>query len=284
MWPAVSKTEYIPRGEMKSTILSAGVAFAVFAMISCALTDDSPMAGTQAEPCIAKGSAMNNASLPQDAHLVRDETHQTIVFLRGRDLSGQLSRDPEFRRLQSEGRALDLAMAFVCHYRKAFQLKAPEQELVKASVAADDLGLVHVRFDQAYRGITVEGAQIIVHLDREKRVYLVNGRYIPTPETVDTDPGIKPSDLPALLMEEKKLADIDGHLLSELLSASSEDAALVIFSGTVSATLPGEKTEPRLAYRVTLSVRPDQGWTWFVDAHTGEILETRTLVRSGGVL
>ena len=114
----------------------------------------------------------------------------------------------------------------------------------------DDLGLLHERYDQYYRGVRVWGAQVIRH-ERHGEVYLINGT---TQEgiAVDVNPTLSPADAEG--NARATLPPGDYSLLGE--------PELVIF--------PGESAF-HLAYFVFLS-QPLHDMFVFVDAHSGRIL------------
>lgn len=107
-----------------------------------------------------------------DAEVRRDPAKGTITFLKSENLSRVLEREERFRKLQERGAAPEIALAFLDAYKELFRLKSPHAELVVKSSATDELGLTHVRFEQAFQGIPIWGAEILVHLDRAKHVSL----------------------------------------------------------------------------------------------------------------
>ncbi|MDH4198111.1 MAG: hypothetical protein OEW05_11920, partial [Candidatus Aminicenantes bacterium] len=114
----------------------------------------------------------------------------------------------------------------------------------------DDLGLLHERYDQYYRGIRVWGAQVVRH-ERHGEVYLINGT---TREgiAVDVNPTLGAADAEG--NARAVLPPGDYRLLAE--------PELVIF--------PAESAF-HLAYLVFLS-QPLHDMFVFVDAHSGRIL------------
>ncbi len=208
-----------------------------------------------------------NLSLPPEATIIRDETRKTIIFLKDPNLSKILETDARFRKLQAQNHAEEIAKAFISAYSKEFLLIDPLEELSVAMMTTDDLGLTHVKFRQVYKTIPVADSEIIVHLDRQQRVYLVNGRYHPTPDQVSMQPAISKAAAKAAVVDNLETTAADIILC---------DVELIIF--------PETEKGPRLAFRITVSIRADEGWLYFIDAHTGEILEKRSLVRTNADL
>jgi hypothetical protein len=193
------------------------------------------------------------ASLPSDAVIRRDPTEGTVIFLRGKNLSEGLEKIVGFRELQSADRFGEIALAFVSAHPALFKLEQPEKELGLKSATRDKMGFKHVRLQQVFEGLPVWGAEMIVHLDKSNHVYLVQGRYIPTPERLSTSPRLTPAA--ALHVAAKHVG-----LGTECKGCRSE---LVVFA----------KGTPRLAYRVLVTLSLVKGWALMVDAETGAVLE-----------
>lgn len=81
-----------------------------------------------------------------------------------------------------------------------------------------------------------------MHLNADTQVYLVQGRCIPTPHNLSTDPG---------LTEQAALQRAADHLGQPLTGCLKCQAALVIFAA--------EGKAPRLAYRVQASLSMAEG-------------------------
>ena len=132
------------------------------------------------------------------------------------------------------------------------------------SVETDALGLTHVRLQQTFHGIPVWAAELVVHLNADAQVYLLQGRYIPTPHKLSTDPEM--TEQAAL----QRAADHLGQPLTECLKCQAD---LVIFAA--------EGKAPRLTYRVLASLSMAEGWEVMVDAQTGEVLQKLSTIQSG---
>lgn len=234
------------------------VVFAVILIIGCS----SAACGGMNQPLSDSGNTAMK-SLPSDVKIIRDETNGTINFLKGRNLSATLESDAHFLKLQMDNNALEVSKAFIDAYCGEFRLIDPSRELAAISVIRDDLGLTHVKFQQVYQEILVSTSEIIVHLDRDNRVYLVNGRYIPTPDHLNIRPGITPTDAKAIVAKNLERDSIDCPRCT---------ADLIIF--------PETGNGPQLAFRVETSVRVDEGWVYFINAHSGMIMEKQTTIRT----
>jgi len=207
--------------------------------------------------------AMKNNDLPRNVKIIRNEKNGSIIFLKGPNLSASLEVDTCFRELKTKNRAADIAQMFITSYRQLFRLANPNDELVPISTLLDDLGLTHIRFQQVYKKIPVLASEIIVHLDKENRVYLVNGRYIPTPDQICIRPDITREDAVAI---------VENHLGGEACNNNNCPVDLVIY--------PEQEGVPKLAFRVEVSIRLGEGWVYFIDANEGKVLERRTMLRT----
>lgn len=218
---------------------------------------------TTAEP--RNGFLDLDMALPADAVIRRDVKNETIIFLRGGNLSQELEKEECFGYLRSQNLLTEIALAFLTAHRSDFKLVRPEEELSVSSVITDDLGLKHVRFKQVFQGISVWSSEIIVHLNQTNQVYLTQGRYVPTPESAVIRPGLNEAKAFRIVAEDLK------NIGPDCRNCRSE---LTLF--------PLKEGIPRLAYRVLATPSLIEGWEYFIDAETGDILEKLTTVYKGG--
>ncbi len=115
----------------------------------------------------------------------------------------------------------------------------------------DKMGNKHIRTFQKYLGLTVVGAEIIVHIDKQNRIFQINGKYLPAPSI---------SVRPSIEAETALQIGLDEQQGKPELRVSS-DPELVIYGG-------------RLAYFYVIEHKgPDVGqWLYYVDAQTGKLL------------
>ena len=202
--------------------------------------------GTKASP---------EPALPAGATLSRDPASGTVRFLKGQNISRELDGDPLFRAARNAGDAESVARAFLTAYAAVFRLDHPNEELTKRRIDIDKIGTTHVRFDQTYRGLPIPGAELIVHLDHERRVVLVNGTTIATPSELDVTPALSADDARAI-------AARDAGLAADACAACATD--LVVFAE--------RGAKPRLAWRVAALAGAIQGAERTIDAQGGALL------------
>jgi Zn-dependent metalloprotease len=194
--------------------------------------------------------------------LERDLATGTVRFLKGENLSAELDGNPTFKASRAAGDSEGVARAFLAHYRTLLRLDDPATELVKRRIDVDRSGASHVRFAQIWRGLDVLGAELIVHLDRERRVVLVNGAYAPTPHSVDTKPSINATQARAAAA---KAAGGE--------PCSTCPTELVVFAD--------RHASPRLAWRVAPPAGQIHGEEILVAADDSDVLRRLPVALSG---
>jgi len=209
-----------------------------------------------ATPC-AGGSLATEPTLPTGATLTRDPATGTVRFLKGQNLSRELDGDPLFRAARNSGDAEAVARAFLSAYAAVFRLEDPNREMTKQRIDVDPIGTTHVRFEQAYRDLRIPGAELIVHLDRERRVVLASGSYIATPRELDATPAISADDARAIAVRE-------GGLGTDACNACATD--LVVFAE--------RGASPRLAWRVGAPAGAIAASERWIDAKNGAPLRS----------
>ena len=161
------------------------------------------------------------------------------------------------------------ALSFLAEHGRLFGIRAAraegvrtltseEPDLVVRKVDRDDLGQVHVRLDQTYRGLPVFGAQIVVHMD-ERGILGVNGTFVPGVQ-VPVEPGIS-----AEAAETTAGGDLAKRSSGPITIAAT---SLAIYR---TGLLEGFVGENRLAYSVEAITSDTHEQIW-VDATTGAVL------------
>ncbi len=117
--------------------------------------------------------------------------------------------------------------------------------------SSDPSGNRHLRVGQFYKGLPIIGAEIIVHVDRDQRIYRITGKYLP-----DIEISVQPAITPEAALEDGLQA-----LSGEPNLRIAEPPALVIYEG-------------RLAYAFVLAHdgTPPGRWHYYIDAQTERLL------------
>lgn len=205
--------------------------------------------------------------LPNDAEIRRDLNNGTITFLKAKNLSESLEQDDTFCDLQKANLYDEVARTFLSSYGTFFKLEHPADEFVAKKITTDDLGLKHVRLQQVFSSIPIWGSEIIIHLDQSNHVYLMQGRYIPTPSKLDTIP---------VLSNDEVLQIVAENLAGKGFERNNSQPVLVVFAT--------DDNKPHLAYKVPASVSLVEGWEFFVDAKTGNILGKISTVYTNSII
>ena len=171
------------------------------------------------------------------------------------------------------------ALAFVTQHRDLFRLDRPAEELSLASAVTDRLGKRHVTFQQQYEGVPLWNQQIVAHVDPSGSVYAINGRYVPTPR--DAPP------LGAVVTEEEAIDAVRADLgsRSRLDELSPQSRSLLQYDGPRANQRiwvhPGTQ-QLHLVWHIVVRPNFRDRWYYFVDAHSGEILQRYNATATDG--
>lgn len=203
--------------------------------------------GARAAPARDQAAALERlrARAGADFELRIDPHRRTPRMIRGR-----LQRASAAGR----GRAERTARAFLRDQRALLRLADPDTELVLARQERDALGRTHLRFRQRHRGVPVEPAELLVHLDPSGDVDVVNGGWEPTPR-LDPSPAISAS---AAVGQAR--AEVAGGAAAEVPAPE-----LIVWA-------PGDR-RPRLAWSVFVPASVAEQWRVVIDARSGQRLD-----------
>jgi len=210
-----------------------------------------------------------------DAGKNRLDAMKALMELRGRDpeleirfdentgcvatINGNLT-DP------SQEDPLEIAYNFMDRYSSLLNVKNPRQEFVLAKNTSDEFGFTHIKFNQVWQGIPVWGAQIGVHLKSNGVIYYVNGSYYPSPE-ISVQPKI--SEQEGIHSAEQHYIDNGG---SPVKNAKSD---LMIYTS--------DGKDFKLVWHIVITgEKLTDGWEYFVDANSGEIIYRLPTIRYDG--
>lgn len=210
--------------------LRAGVfAMTMAGLAACAAAKELPRTGLRSDPRLG-----------------------TLVSLRGGDLASDMADAAGYADAVAAGRYDEAARLWLEAHRAALRLESPAEELRPEATEPDPLGFTHLKYRQVYRGLPVWGSELMLHWNRERRLYLVNGRYLPTPAGLETEAALSPE-----------------QVVARSGAAPPADCA----DCTARLGIYGGKAGPSLAYRWWSPQGVAQRRQWTVDAHSGEVLE-----------
>jgi Zn-dependent metalloprotease len=168
----------------------------------------------------------------------------------------------------------DIAISYIQDKKELFKLIDPLNELKIKETVSDIDGNHHVRLSQSYKGLPIWSKDITVHYDKDK-IYLINGRYIPTPQNLDIN-NFKISYEVALksVMDDLKpitSSNLNSNLFPNYTGPTAKKYIWCDDSG-----------KPYLVWFV--EVRPNiiDDWYYFIDATTGLVLEKYNNTKQDG--
>ena len=128
----------------------------------------------------------------------------------------------------------------------------------------------HVRFHQYYNGVEVYGAAISIHTNHSGQIRVIHSNYFPR-INISTTASFSPDQATDIAIAEAGAFDL----------RKPSRADLVIFPNRNAEQIGDYADAYRLAYRAIIHSRqPVASWEYIIDAHTGEPLQRRNLLRS----
>ena len=195
--------------------------------------------------------------------IVRESAHQTSIFME--------SNQPQPAAKRSTAIAPEThVLQFISENAALFRLRDPSSELVHRATTSDRENRKHVQLEQRYLGVPVWGASIVGHWSTEKGLYAINGNYQPSPHYItQVEPSITPEAAIDLALGDLRLHGSIKTLspkMQELLDYRGPEAELYLWNAR-----PEEPV--RLTWVVEIRPNLVERWRYFVDAHTGQVLE-----------
>jgi Zn-dependent metalloprotease len=197
-------------------------------------------------------TAMGSQSSPSDLRITRDPVTGAVTFLRSRQ---GLGSGANLRSLNLNPAAA--ARQFFVRFENLLGMPRSPDELIFKQKTVDDIGMIHIRLHQVYRGVPVYGAEVIVHYAADgKTVRAFNGRFIPR-LSLDPAPQFNRDDAIAAVHE----VQLQGELWEQPL--------LRIYGSHIDRRVKGN----HLAWLVRIyDEREPSRNLYVVDAHSGDIL------------
>src|SRR5437867_2922038 len=174
----------------------------------------------------------------------------TVVQIRGK----MLERPAAVSLAAAADRDERTARNFLRSHRALLLLDDPDNELVLTRSEQDDIGQRHLKFSHIYRGVPVWPSDLRVHLDSIGNVHTVDGAYVPTPGGVSVSPVITAAD--ALVQGRSQVA--------MGITGQATGPELIIYAPI--------GANPRLAWKMEISVGIAHLWLVIVDATDGKLL------------
>lgn len=171
----------------------------------------------------------------------------------------------------TEGAALEEAMAFLRQHGAVFGSRNPQAELEILPTLPDATGARHVSYRQVYRGVPVFAGVLRVHFDPQGRLSAANGVFIPD-INLEVTPRLTPAEA-AQAASARVTRQVAEQRQATPADLGTADPTLYIYRTNLARGLPGEA---RLVYEVEVSNGLDVREFVYVDARTGKIADQIT--------
>jgi len=182
--------------------------------------------------------------------------HGTPTYIRATDLTPRNESSPsQFRKSQR----------FLGAIGGVLGLTDPNAELVLHSVSVSETGKTRLRYRQNFRGIPVYAQELSVYIKPTGEITTLRGNFRSTPRVSGTTPN---------------LAAEDARKIVQALHAEP-----VRFNQTELVILPTEERgDAKLAWRVEAYVGFAEGWHYFIDALSGNVIQQISAIHRGAVV
>jgi len=173
--------------------------------------------------------------------------------------------------VDQSSRSRHLADKFLETEAPLFGVKNPANDFKEKASVIDRHGNTHISYYRFVNGLRLDQMEVVVHIDQAGKVFSVNGNIIPIiPATEEFIKSKNQKDLltindaTAVIIDDLKKSDIDKDAVNfkkmEKIAISTEP--YVVWSGDVVLT------------------KGIGRWFYIIDAHTGEIMEKSTGIKS----
>lgn len=188
--------------------------------------------------------------------ITKDSADASFIFIENKTLTTPSSK----AKISVEQVRLD----FLEKNKATLGIEKPKDELKVISEENDEAGGTHIRMQQLIGEVPIYGAELVLHL-KQSQVTSLNGRAFRT-QNIDVNPSFQAQKAIELAFNDLGKSTIlqTQGLTGQLTQFQKNEVELIVYP-------IGGKF--RLAYQ--LSVRPNllERWVYFVDAHTGEVLD-----------
>ena len=136
--------------------------------------------------------------------------------------------------------------------------------LEQSEITYDELGFQHIKFVTGYEGVPFYDGTITIHINENGA--FIHGNIYPTPGNISTNPVILESQLKAIIQRDLP----EGVIFDDNLNIPGIKGPHDQLISTLYIYMVGGET--KLAYHVDARPQLHERWTYFIDAHSGDIL------------
>jgi Zn-dependent metalloprotease len=200
---------------------------------------------------------------PMGLNIYRDN-FRTPIFITGefdmkKNENALMSNQPE-----------SIALSYISDNKDLFLINSPDSEFLLSEKIQDNEKNKHLIFKQQFKNIPVWGKEIIVHIDSKDQIYLINGRYIPTPASINPETSQIENNYATSIAENNLRQSIGKNSLTEA------EKELLNWTGPLSSKciwINDFNGEAHLAWHIQIRPNIKDNWYYFIDAIDGRILE-----------
>lgn len=198
-------------------------------------------------------SLENTSSIPMEIRF--GDVFGVPEFLAGRWATDPTITDPE-----------DKAINFIMTYGDLFRLNPTTDSFTVSSVNTRRLYITNVRLQQMYLGIPVYGAEELVHLDQNNNILFMHGTFVPE-INIGTTPAISVNEAFDIAYEDLK------DRFPNVQNVSIMQYELFVLNLAVINEMAVDANV--LVWSIVVETFNPYGlWLYFVDAESGEIVES----------
>ena len=175
------------------------------------------------------------------------------------------NKNSDLSALRDATDAREKSAAFFNEYASLFGIRNPDTELRYEKEFGGVTGEKHQSFQQFYNDVPVFAGMLKTHIDKENRLYAVNGTFVPEIE-IDTNPAYNRQDAVAVAV-----AKVSEEKANDGLFAKKTD--LYVYRTGLIKGVPGRDF---LTWQVEVTNNGDVREFVFIDAHTNKVVDQFT--------
>lgn len=149
---------------------------------------------------------------------------------------------------------------FFTENKTKYGIQNPETEFKLAKENKDSLGITHITFQQYVEEIPVYGATASLHFSDTGSLNFANGTYVPGLSNISTLPTLTVNDAFAVAQNDFEPGT----------TVQFTNEELIIYDETIFSDKP---SVAKLTWRFSASISKFSSYSYYVDAHSGEIIK-----------
>jgi Zn-dependent metalloprotease/PKD repeat protein len=159
--------------------------------------------------------------------------------------------------------------------RKTTGISNPSESMKIKSIQTDELGIIHIKSVQYYKGVEIYGSESTLHFDQDKERF--TGRIFHLDNELNVNPDISANG--ALTKTVNNLKELTTY---KELSKKEKDILHYDLPLTNLVVFKNDDQTFSLAWEIEIRPNFIEIWKYFIDAHSGEILRKFNATNSDG--